>query len=246
MKHKIQKYLRVRISELISIFVVIPFILLVQSNMNVNVSVFVAPPEDPVITEIIVHPHLYGYTIKGESIYNTQPVWIEDHSRAQIVEVNTDVDGNFTAVIDSKSKFTRFGSHHIVAHIEIKQDEVIFLESNEVIITIDEDFNLSLDPESKNNIVLSIDNITQEELENLQTQNNFSILPHTQYGAFTKYVNSYKNLSQLYTAYQLIIHLLILLFVLFSMTRRFERKKSSGKPFWSLGKGIYFPQERTF
>lgn len=246
MNKNTKRIIHAKISELISVFVVIPLILLVQSNANINVSVFVAPPQDPIITEIISHPNLNALTIKGESIYNTETVQIEDQIQRQAVEVVTDVEGNFTAVIDGSSKLTWEGPHKIVAYIHIKQDQVIVLESDEVLFDIDEKFNVVFDSANTKDVLLSVNKITTEEIEILQTQNDFSILPHAHYEAFKGYVSSYRNLSQLYQSYQLVIYLLILFFFLFAMTRRVKRKKANGQSFWSLGKGIYFPQERKF
>jgi len=237
MKRVIRKLSAVKISELIVIASFIPFILFTSSG-NVNVGVTVAPPQPPKITAITVHPTLRAITIAGESIYNTEKVYLEDTSRGRAVELSTDEEGRFVAALDP-SQFTKTGTHQVRAIMEIRQEEYILLESSLITYSLDKNFNLTLDPANRQAVALLIEDITSDELARRQEASRLRTLSFTEYQALNGELEAYQEMDFWLTVYEWTIYLILVTFIPFALLKRWHRKKAEHQPFWSLGNGVY-------
>ncbi len=183
MKRFIKKLFSIEISELIVLVVFVPSLWALLNNQNVNLSVTVAPLEDPQITTLTVYPNLkaLSISISGEAIYNTQLMWLEDREVGEAVELTTETGGYFVAALDNSSQMTSIGSHRVIALMEIEQDKVILLISDVLAYSIDEQFNVTLDPFSGNDVTLLTDNITEDEFKALQDKYQLSVLSSSEY-----------------------------------------------------------------
>ncbi|MBU1165232.1 hypothetical protein KKA15_06785 [Patescibacteria group bacterium] len=245
MKRLLKKLLSIRISELIVLVVFVPILGSLLNNQNVNVSVTVPPPQDPEITAVTVHPNLKALSISvaGETIYNTQLIWLEDQAVGEAVELTTDTGGYFVAALDESSQLTTVGPHQVIALLEIEQNETILLKSNIVTYTIDEKFDVVLDP-INGDVALTVSNITEDEFTNLQERYKLRVLPSSDYEQLKYRWLSYEQMFSWFTVFEWTIYVIILLFIPYLLIRRWRRKKAEHKSFWSLGDGIYFQHEQ--
>lgn len=240
MKRFFKKLLSIRISELIVLVVFVPSLWAFLQNQNVNVSVNVPPPQDPEITTITVYPNLKSLSINisGETIYNTQLMWLEDQEVGEAVELTTDTGGYFVAALDASSQLTSVGSHQVFAWTTVEQEEVIMLKSDVLIYFVDEQFNITLDPAS-DNVTLLTDDITEDEFKALQNKYQLSILSSDDYEELEYQRLSYEKMYSWFTVFQWVIYSILLIFVSYLIIKRWQRKKKKHKSFWSLGDGIY-------
>lgn len=241
MKRFIKKLSSIRISELIIIVVLFPSLWALLNNQNINIGVTVLPPQDPEITEITAYLNLKALSISvaGETIYNTQLMWLEDQSTGQAIELTTDTSGHFVAALDSSSQWTSVGTHQVIALIEIEQKEIILLKSNVLSYTIDEQFNVTLDPFSEDVNLLTA-NITVDEFKSLQDRYQLSLVSSADYALLKNRWLSFARMFFWFTVFEWTIYIITLVFVPYLLFRRWRRKKSEHQPFWALGKGIYF------
>ena len=243
MKKFIKKLFSIEISELVAIVVLVPSLYAFANNQNVNIGVTVPPPRDPLITTITAYPNLKALRISGETIYNTQLMWLEDQEVGEAVELTTDTGGYFVAALDNSSQLTGVGTHKVIAWTTIEQEEVIVLVSNVFAYSVDEQFNITIDP-SSSDITLLRENITQDEFNALQDKYKLSVLSSSEYEQLHYQRLSYEKMFSWFTAYQWTIYIIILVFVPYLLIRRWRRKKAEHKSFWSLGDGIYFKHEQ--
>lgn len=248
MKRFLKKFFSIEISELIVLVVFFPFLwILLLNNQSVNVSVIVEPLQDPQITTLTVYPNLkaLSISISGEAIYNTQLMWLEDQEVGEAVELTTETSGYFVAALDSSSQLTSVGSHQVIAIIEIEQDEVILLISEILAYSIDEEFNVTLDPFSGNDVILLTDDITEDEFKALQNKYQLSVLSSNEYERLKYRRLSYEKMFSWFTVFQWTIYIITLVFVPYLLIRRWRRKKNQGKSFWDLGNGVYLPKDHS-
>lgn len=243
-KRFIKKIFSIEMSELVVIVVFAPFLLAILNNQNINIGVTVPPPQDPKITTVIAYPNLKAPSIgiAGKTIYNTQLIWLEDQVTGQAIELITDTDGYFVATLDESSQFTSVGAHQVIALIEIEQDEVILLKSNVLSYSIDEQFNITLEPFSEG-ITLLTANITEDSLKGLQDKYQLSILSSNDYAQLKNRWLSFEQMFFWFTVFEWTIYVIVLLFVPYLLIRRWKRKKAEHKSFWSLGRGVYFQHD---
>ncbi len=244
MKKIFKKLLSIEISELIVAVAIIPSLWAFLGDGNVNVSVSVPPPQDPLITTVTVYLNLKALSISGETIYNTQLMWLEDQEVGEAVELTTDTGGYYVAPLDNSSSFTSVGTHEVIAWTTIKQEEVILLVSNVLAYTVDEQFNITLDP-SSDGIILLTDTISEDEFKALQDKYKLSVLSSSDYEQLKYQRLGYEKMFFWFTAYQWSIYIILLAFVPYLIIRRWRRKKAEHKSFWSLGDGIYFKHEQS-
>lgn len=244
MKRFIKKLFSIRISELIIIVVLFPPLWFLLNNQNINIGVTVPPPQDPKITTITAYPNLKAFSIgiAGKTIYNTQLIWLEDQAIGKAVEVITDTGGYFVATLDESSHLASVGSHKVIALIEFGQDQVIILKSNVLAYTIDEQFNITLDPLSSD-VTLLTANITEDALKGLQDKYQLSVLSSNDYAQLKNRWLSFERMFFWFTVFEWTIYVIILLYVPYLLVRRWRRKKAEHKSFWSLGRGIYFKHD---
>ena len=226
------------ISELIGIAALIPFTILAASNVSVSVTIL--PPQAPEITSITAYPNLEAISIEGETVYNTQLLWLEDQVHGEAIQVVTDEKGNFVAALDSSSLATQEGPHKIVALIELVGEKALLLESNEVQYSIDENYNVIKEPFSDYDIIVSDQNITQDELGEMQKQYQLSILSSNKNQPLTYQASSYKKMSFWFIVWQWAILILSGTLIILLVIMRWRRKRFQHESFWSLGKGIHF------
>lgn len=241
MQRFFKKLFSIKISELIIIVVFIPSLLIFVNNQNVNVGVTVLPPQDPQITTITVYPDLkaLSISISGETIYNTQLMWLEDQEVGEAVELTTDTGGYYIAALDNSSLLTSIGTHKVIAWTTIEQEDITVLVSNVLAYSVDEQFNVTLEPLS-GDIILLTDNITQDEFNALVDKYKLSVLSSSEYEQLHYQRLSYEEMFSWFTVYKWIIYIIIIVFVPYLLISRWRRKKAEHKSFWSLGDGIYF------
>lgn len=241
MKRFLKKLFSIRVSELVIIVGLVPILVFLLDNQNVNIGVTVLPPQNPVITTITVYPDLKALSIgvAGETIYNTELIWLEDIVIGKAIELTTDTGGSFVAALDDSSQWTSVGVHKVIALMEIEQDEVILLKSNLLIYSIDEQFNITLNQQS-GDIKLLTDNITEEEFQGLQDKYQLTVLKPDNKILLKNRGSSYEKMSTLYPVFEWTIYVIVLLIIPYLIIKRWRRKKTEHKSFWTLGKGIYF------
>jgi hypothetical protein len=234
-----KKFLFARLSELIILVPLVPFMLFLNSQ-SIDVNLSVPPPQDPKITTIIVYPKLRAIGIVGETVYNRQVVWLEDQQVGEAVEITTDTNGHFVAALDSASAFVRPGAHQVVALVEIEQDKVFLVESNVLVYSIDDQFKVTLDPASRGDISLQISDITEEEFKALQATYQLRTLSADERQLLAYREMGLRAILFWFTVFQLIIYIILLVVIPYFILLRWRRKKAQHQSFWSIGKGIYF------
>ncbi|GEM_PF-3563312 len=244
MRRFIKKFLFARLSELIILVPLVPFVLFLNSQ-NINVKLSVPPPQDPKITTIIVYPKLRAIGIVGETVYNRQVVWLEDQQVGEAVEVTTDTNGHFVAALDSASAFVRSGAHRVLALMEIEQDKVFLVKSNALVYSINDQFEVTLDPASRGDINLQISDITEEEFKALQSTYRLRILSVDEHQQLAYREMGLREILFWFTVFQWIIYIILLAVIPFFIFLRWRRKKSQHQSFWSIGKGIYFQSPKA-
>ena len=245
MKRLFKKLFSIRISELIVLVLFVPIFGTLLSNQNINIGVTVALPQEPKMTSITVHPNLRALSIVVETVYNTQLMWLEDQETGQAVELTTDKEGYFVVALDNSSQLTQVGRHRVLALIEIVQDKTILLESEVLWYTIDDEFNVTLDPARRRPTALQIQNITTDELKALQSKHQLSVLSADRYQLLKSLRTSSQKILFWFAVYRWIIYAILLLYVPFLIIKRWRRKKAKHQSFWSLGQGIYFKHRHT-
>lgn len=244
MKRFLKKLSSIKISELIVVTIFLPFVILSLTN-RVKLELVISPSENPAIKTITVHPNPRALSIGGQMGYANQLMWLEDQEQKEIIKLYTDENSNFIAALDSSSRLTRVGSHRVVALIEIVQDKTILLESEVLRYTIDNEFNVTLDPASRRTIAFRIQNITDDELKALQSKHQLSILSLDRNQEIKSQWTSIKEMFFWFAVYNWTIYAILLLFVPYLIVKRWRRKKAEHQSFWSLGRGIYFKHGHT-
>lgn len=253
MRKFLKKFSLIEISELIVVLIII-----VMGDVLVNFS-FAAETElrlrilpspeseitKPQITTIIVYPNLKALSIGGDMGQSNKTMWLEDLEQDEISQLLTDENSDFIAALDHSCLTARKGLHRVVVYIATAEDESVLLSSDIVTFTIDDDFNVILDPSSANDVTLSSHNITRNELEDLQSKYQLKIIGAGDIQPLINRLKSYTELVDRYVIWRWVIIIYSGLAIIFLIVRRWLRKRSQHKSFWSLGNGIYLPHNNS-
>lgn len=244
MKNIFKKIGNIRISELIIVVLIIIPLACYAVQTNVNVSVTVLPPQAPKITTIIVYPDQSAIGIQGETDYKDQVISLTDQSIGETVQLHTDDQGDFIAVLDDSSRFTQVGHHQIVALVELEREDCSHIDGGIVGYSIDEDFQVTIDPGSSQDVALSDDDISRSELKALQKQNQ-------QIDSSVYIQEKCNGIAMVYTeelhrlaVWQWVVIIFAGLSIISLLIKRWRRKKKQGKSFWDLGNGVYCHHEQ--
>lgn len=240
MKKVFRKLRNIRVSELVVIvLIIIPFVCY-AAQTNVNLSVTVAPPQAPEVTTITVYQSQHAISIQGETVYLDQLIYIEDMSIGETLELQTDDQGNFIAVLDDSSRFAQVGRHQIIAITEIDQEDCSHMESEEIVYNIDQDYQVTIDTSGDQQVELLTDDISRNELEDLQrsypSKDTSTKFEHT---SCCIAVLGLEQEAQRLIVWQWVVIVFAGLSIIFLLIKRWRRKKKQGKSFWDLGNGIY-------
>ncbi|XOU94227.1 MAG: hypothetical protein ACNFW9_05275 [Candidatus Kerfeldbacteria bacterium] len=221
------------------IILIVPTICLAVSD-SVNVSVTVAPPQAPEITIITAYSDQHAISIQGKTIYKDQIIYLVDNLIGETLELQTDDQGNFIAIVDDSSRFVQIGQHQIVVLIEINQEECNHLEGEKILYYVNQDYQVTVDISNDQNVELLIDDISKKELEDLQRA-------HPNRDTSTTLIDNICNIAELgfgqenqrLTVWQWVVIVFSSLVIMMLLVKRWIRKKRQGKSFWSLDVGTY-------
>lgn len=239
MKKIIKKISSIKVSELISMAIVIP-VLGISLSLNTNISQIINPANDPQITAINIHQNLKTISIEGETDYPDELIWIEDLEQEEIFQLTTDQEGNFILGADDTMLIARPGQHKIIAFMGATSNKDPILKSDEVNYFIDSDYNAGLDLSGDNQVTMTTYDTTKSEIAQLQKQYSQNYIGSSSNHPLSYQALSYKNTVFWMTVFEYVIIILLFLFIPFATIRRWRRKKASNESFWRLGKGIYF------
>jgi len=242
MKNIIKKLSAIKISELISISIVVP-ILGFNLSLNTNISQIINPTPDPQITAINIHQNLRAISIEGDTECPDELLWIEDLEQEEIFQLTTDHEGGFILAADDTMLIAQPGSHKIIAFMGVTSSKDPILKSNEVNYYIDQDYNAGLDLSGDSQVIMTTYDSTRSEIAQLQKQYNQNYIGSSSNHPLSYEALSYKNTVFWITVFEYVIIALMLIFIPFAIIRRWRRKKARHESFWSLGKGIYFDQK---
>ncbi|MFH0952380.1 MAG: hypothetical protein V1838_04300 [Patescibacteria group bacterium] len=228
----IKKILHYRVSELVGVAAILP-ITVFPLAANVNVNQQIMPAEVIEILSLNVHKNIKSITISGKSSFALKPVWLEDISTKQIVQLFANDRGEFVAVLDHNNPAAHLGPHEVVAYTGVLTEEIPYITSQLVKFDITDDYGIVLG-ENTSNVKVNYYNLSGEQLGQLRFEYRQENTSQDLYSIYSYWENrvhlSYWNLL-ITSVSGLIIGILFM--------RRWHRKKRVGKSFWSLGRGIY-------